>query len=155
MLLPRKNHVWSVFTDFRTLTQLSRNYLFFGGEGGGGYTHHWPPYWRGHGNRSQWYMYSLVKANAVVCPSKYYLSLYMASKYIIDSKLIDDRYHCLIWSDISYHRWLFVIFVSCPVYNSLVQFQITKIFQNSTGTGAVASKCFVIRWDTHITERWS
>ena len=28
------NCVCSVFTDFRPLTQVSRNYLFFGGEGG-------------------------------------------------------------------------------------------------------------------------
>ena len=45
------NCVWSVFTDFRPLTQVSRDYLFFGGEGGGwggGFTYHWPPYWRGY-----------------------------------------------------------------------------------------------------------
>ena len=48
VLLPWKNHVWSVFTDFRPLTQVSRNYLFFGGEGSVGYKYHWPPYWRGY-----------------------------------------------------------------------------------------------------------
>ena len=37
-----------MFTDFRPLTQVSRNDLFFGGEGGGGYIYHWPPYWRGY-----------------------------------------------------------------------------------------------------------
>ena len=40
LLLPWKksylNCVWSVFTDFRPLTQVSRNCLFFGGEGGWG-----------------------------------------------------------------------------------------------------------------------
>ena len=30
------NCVCSVFTDFRPLTQVSRNYLFFGGDGGVG-----------------------------------------------------------------------------------------------------------------------
>ena len=44
---------------------------------------------------------SLGKASAFVCPANYYLSLYMASKCIIDSKLTDDSelvrgytYHC-------------------------------------------------------------
>ena len=38
-----------MFTDSgRPLTQVSHNYLFFGGDGGGGYPYHWPPYWRGY-----------------------------------------------------------------------------------------------------------